>query len=215
MGAANTTASKNAFFTALNVIIVPYIFWAIHKHIPNIFSFIASIICILGVAVLSFDKNFQLTNINIGDKYTIVSALFFAFHIAFTGYLSTKSNPIRLSILQMGVSSILSLISILIVFKDTEKIMKLSGMQLISMLYLSIFATTLCFLMQTLFQKDTTSTRASILLVTESLFAPIFAILLLHEVLTLRVIIGASLIFFAVIVSETRLGFKLPEDENG
>ncbi|MFZ2708872.1 MAG: DMT family transporter, partial [Leptotrichiaceae bacterium] len=64
-------------------------------------------------------------------------------------------------------------------------------------------------------QKNTTSTRASILLATESLFAPIFAILLLNESLSIRTMIGAGLILFAVIVSETRLGFKLPEDENG
>jgi drug/metabolite transporter (DMT)-like permease len=53
------------------------------------------------------------------------------------------------------------------------------------------------------------------IIATESLFAPIFAILLLNESLSIRTMIGAGLILFAVIVSETRLGFKLPEDENG
>jgi len=38
-GAMLTTASKNAFFTSINVIIVPYIFWFLHKKRPDIFAF--------------------------------------------------------------------------------------------------------------------------------------------------------------------------------
>ncbi len=214
IGAGLTTASNSAFFTAINVIIVPYIFWAIHKHVPNIFSFIAAGLCILGVGILSFDSKMQLNRLNEGDILTIISALFFAFHIAFTGFLSTKSEPIKLNIIQMGFVSIYSLMGLLI-FRNNEKIELLRGMSLVSVLYISIFATAICFFLQTYCQRDTTSTRASILLATESLFAPIFAILFLNETLSVRTIIGAGLILFAVIVSETRLGFKLPEDENG
>ena len=214
IGAGLTTASNSAFFTAINVIIVPYIFWAIHKHVPNIFSFIAAGLCILGVGILSFDNKMQLNRLNEGDILTIISALFFAFHIAFTGFLSTKSEPIKLNIIQMGFVSIYSLMGLLI-FRNNEKIELLRGMSLVSVLYISIFATAICFFLQTYCQRDTTSTRASILLATESLFAPIFAILFLNETLSVRTIIGAGLILFAVIVSETRLGFKLPEDENG
>ena len=214
IGAGLTTASNSAFFTAINVIIVPYIFWAIHKHVPNIFSFIAAGLCILGVGILSFDNKMQLNRLNEGDILTIISALFFAFHIAFTGFLSTKSEPIKLNIIQMGFVSIYSLMGLLI-FRNNEKIELLRGIALVSVLYISIFATAICFFLQTYCQRDTTSTRASILLATESLFAPIFAILFLNETLSVRTIIGAGLILFAVIVSETRLGFKLPEDENG
>lgn len=214
IGAGLTTASNSAFFTAINVIIVPYIFWAIHKHVPNIFSFIAAGLCILGVGILSFDSKMQLNRLNEGDILTIISALFFAFHIAFTGFLSTKSEPIKLNIIQMGFVSIYSLMGLLM-FRNNEKIELLRGMSLVSVLYISIFATAICFFLQTYCQRDTTSTRASILLATESLFAPIFAILFLNETLSVRTIIGAGLILFAVIVSETRLGFKLPEDENG
>ncbi|MGB4841382.1 MAG: DMT family transporter, partial [Leptotrichiaceae bacterium] len=121
---------------------------------------------------------------------------------------------IKLNVIQMGFASAYSLIALMI-FSNTEKIQILKGMSLVSILYISIFATAVCFFLQTYCQKNTTSTRASILLATESLFAPIFAILLLNESLSIRTMIGAGLILFAVIVSETRLGFKLPEDENG
>ena len=38
-GAMLTTASKNAFFTSINVIIVPYIFWLLHKKRPMFLHF--------------------------------------------------------------------------------------------------------------------------------------------------------------------------------
>lgn len=43
---------------------------------------------------------------------------------------------------------------------------------------------------------------------TESLFAPLFAFFILSERLSFRVAVGAGLVLFAVLVSETKLGFK-------
>ena len=43
---------------------------------------------------------------------------------------------------------------------------------------------------------------------TESLFAPLFAFFILSERLSFRVAIGAGLVLFAVLVSETKLGFR-------
>ena len=74
-GAANTTVGKNAFFTAINVIIVPYIFWILNKKRPDIFSFSASIICLIGVGIMSLDSNLNFTHLNKGDVTTIISAV--------------------------------------------------------------------------------------------------------------------------------------------
>ena len=89
-----------------------------------------------------------------------ISALFFAFHIAFTGFLSTKSEPIKLNVIQMGFTSVYSLIA-LVIFSNTEKIQILKGMSLVSLLYISIFATAVSFFLQTYCQKNTTSTTSS------------------------------------------------------
>ena len=184
-GLTMTTASKNAFFTAINVVIVPYIFWILHKKKPDIFSFVASIVCLAGVGVISFDANMNLTDINRGDILTIISSFFFA--------------------------GILFLIT-QFVTTGVRAFTPLSGMTLVSVIYLVLFSTAIPTLLQTFCQKATTSTRASILMSTESLFAPLFAFLLLHEVLTLKVIFGAGLILFAVLISETKLGLAKIED---
>ena len=193
-----TTASNNAFFTAINVVIVPYIFWFIYKERPNKSTFLASILCVMGVGIMSFDNEMNLTNLNKGDILTIISAFFFAAQVAATGYYSERVHTINLVLIQMLIGGFLFLFN-LIFISGIKEIKPLSGMALVS-----VISTAIPFLLQTYFQKWTTSTRASIILTTESLFAPLFAFLMLGEVLTLKVLIGAALILMSVIVSEIK-----------
>ena len=204
-GAANTTVGKNAFFTAINVIIVPYIFWMLNKKRPDIFSFSASIICLIGVGIMSLDSNLNFTHLNKGDVMTIISAFFFALQVAYTGYFGRKVHPMNLVLLQMLVGGLL--------FAGTQfatsglrEVIPLHGETLMAIIYAVVFSTAIPMLLQIYCQRLTTATRASILMSTESMFAPIFAFLVLGEMMTLRVALGAVFILFSVVVSETKLG---------
>ena len=204
-GAANTTVGKNAFFTAINVIIVPYIFWMLNKTRPDIFSFSASIICLIGVGIMSLDSNLNFTHLNKGDVMTIISAFFFALQVAYTGYFGRKVHPMNLVLLQMLVGGLL--------FAGTQfatsglrEVIPLHGETLMAIIYAVVFSTAIPMLLQIYCQRLTTATRASILMSTESMFAPIFAFLVLGEMMTLRVALGAVFILFSVVVSETKLG---------
>ena len=204
-GAANTTVGKNAFFTAINVIIVPYIFWMLNKKRPDIFSFSASIICLIGVGIMSLDSNLNFTHLNKGDVMTIISAFFFALQVAYTGYFGRKVHPMNLVLLQMLIGGLL--------FAGTQfatsglrEVIPLHGETLMAIIYAVVFSTAIPMLLQIYCQRLTTATRASILMSTESMFAPIFAFLVLGEMMTLRVALGAVFILFSVVVSETKLG---------
>lgn len=204
-GAAHTTVGKNAFFTAINVIIVPYIFWILNKKRPDIFSFSASIICLIGVGIMSLDSNLNFAHLNKGDVMTIISAFFFALQVAYTGYFGRKVHPMNLVLLQMLVGGLL--------FAGTQfatsglrEVIPLHGETLMAIIYAVVFSTAIPMLLQIYCQRLTTATRASILMSTESMFAPIFAFLVLGEMMTLRVALGAVFILFSVVVSETKLG---------
>ena len=204
-GAAHTTVGKNDFFTAINVIIVPYIFWMLNKKRPDIFSFSASIICLIGVGIMSLDSNLNFTHLNKGDVMTIISAFFFALQVAYTGYFGRKVHPMNLVLLQMLVGGLL--------FAGTQfatsglrEVIPLHGETLMAIIYAVVFSTAIPMLLQIYCQRLTTATRASILMSTESMFAPIFAFLVLGEMMTLRVALGAVFILFSVVVSETKLG---------
>jgi transporter len=204
-GAANTTVGKNAFFTAINVIIVPYIFWILNKKRPDIFSFSASIICLIGVGIMSLDSNLNFTHLNKGDVMTIISAFFFALQVAYTGYFGRKVHPMNLVLLQMLVGGLL--------FAGTQfatsglrEVIPLHGETLMAIIYLVVFSTAIPMMLQIYCQRLTTATKASILMSTESMFAPVFAFFILGEMMTLRVALGAIFILFSVVVSETKLG---------
>ena len=210
-GAANTTVGKNAFFTAINVIIVPYIFWILNKKRPDIFSFSASIICMIGVGIMSLDGNLSFTHLNKGDVMTIISAFFFALQVAYTGYFGRKVHPMNLVLLQMLVGGLL--------FAGTQfatsglrEVIPLHGETLMAIIYAVVFSTAIPMLLQIYCQRLTTATRASILMSTESMFAPIFAFFVLGEIMTLRVALGAAFILFSVVVSETKLGMVKEAD---
>lgn len=210
-GAAHTTVGKNAFFTAINVIIVPYIFWILNKKRPDIFSFSASIICLIGVGIMSLDSNLNFTHLNKGDVMTIISAFFFALQVAYTGYFGRKVHPMNLVLLQMLVGGLL--------FAGTQfatsglrEVIPLHGETLMAIIYAVVFSTAIPMLLQIYCQRLTTATRASILMSTESMFAPIFAFLVLGEMMTLRVALGAVFILFSVVVSETKLGLVKETD---
>ena len=210
-GAANTTVGKNAFFTAINVIIVPYIFWILNKKRPDIFSFSASIICMIGVGIMSLDSNLNFTHLNKGDVMTIISAFFFALQVAYTGYFGRKVHPMNLVLLQMLVGGLL--------FAGTQfatsglsEVIPLHGETLMAIIYAVVFSTAIPMLLQIYCQRLTTPTKASILMSTESMFAPIFAFFVLGEMMTLRVALGAVFILFSVVVSETKLGMVKEAD---
>ena len=202
VGLSYTTASKNAFLTAINVFIVPYLYWMFYKKKPDKFAILSAILCLSGIGLLSLTGGDM--GVNKGDILTAICAVFFGCHITFTGILSKKVDAVRLNLLQMYTMTALALLTCLF---NKNLVINLTMTQFLATLYLGIFSTGICFLLQTTCQQYTTPSRASILLCTESLFAPILSVLILHEVLTFKAIIGAGLILLSVLVSETKLGF--------
>lgn len=73
--------------------------------------------------------------------------------------------------------------------------------------YLALFSTTIAFLVQTICQAKTTESEAAIILATESIFGALLSAIILKEIITFKMIIGCSLIFFAIVMAETKLAF--------
>ncbi|WP_195574707.1 DMT family transporter [Paenibacillus sp. 1001270B_150601_E10] len=202
VGLQYTTPSKNAFLTAVNVVIVPFIGYVLYRRRLEKYGLIGAFLAIIGVGILSVEMKLSL---NIGDGLTLLCAVCFAFHIFFTCEYVKKHPPIGLTIVQMITASVLSLLIVL--FKGEALHVNLDITGLLAATYLGVFSTTLAFLLQTIAQKYTTETKAAIILSTEALFGTLFSVLILHEVLTTRMVIGSVLILMAIITAETKLNF--------
>lgn len=201
VGVKYTTVSKQAFITASNVVMVPFIVWASSKKKPDNFEIAAAVICFLGLSIISYEGNLSL---NLGDSLAFLGAIFFACHITSVGHYSRGHDPIRLTIVQFVTVSVLSLITC-IVFKSDMSALSLEAKK--GALYMGIFSTFLGFGIQNVAQKYTTSTHAAIILSLESVIGAILSVALLKEELTIQFIIGCTVILIAVITAETKWKF--------
>lgn len=195
VGLQYTTPSKNAFLTALNVVMVPFIAWLILKKKIGAKSILGAVMAIVGVGLLSLEKNFTL---GLGDALTLVCAVGFAFQIFFTSEFVKKYRASVLNFVQMCTAFILSLASL---FLFGELHFEVTTKGWLSVLYLGVVSTTICYLLQTACQKYVDETKAAIILSMESVFGTLFSILILHEQITLRMVAGCIIILTAVIIS--------------
>ncbi|MCR8643969.1 DMT family transporter [Paenibacillus sp. N1-5-1-14] len=202
VGLQYTTPSKNAFLTAVNVVIVPFIGYMLYKRGIDKFGMIGAILAILGIGVLSLEMNMSL---NFGDVLTLICAISFAFHIFFTCEYVKKHSPIGLTIVQMITACVMSLVVLL--FRGESLPLNMGSSGLMAGVYLGVFSTTIAYLLQTISQKFTSETKAAIILATEALFGTLFSILILHEVITMRMMIGSVLILAAILIAETKPSF--------
>jgi len=193
LGLELTTPSRNAFLTAVNVVIVPFLGFILLKKRLNWKETAGAILALIGVGVLSLDLS---GSINPGDFLSFLCSIAFAFHIFFTGLYSQEESAIELTVIQMNVSFLLSAI-VLAARGGTMLGAQPEGYAAI--VYLGVFSTTIAFFLQTYSQKFTNETRAAVIMSTEALFATVFSVIVFSEVISTRMIIGAILIFTAIL----------------
>ncbi len=207
IGLQYTTPSKNAFLTALNVVIVPFIAFVILKKKIGAKGIIGAVMSVLGVGLLSLNGNFT---VSLGDGLTLLCAVGFAFQIFFTSEFVKKYPASVLNMVQMFTAFVLSAIS-LVIFGENDFQVTTQGW--LSVLYLGVVSTTICYLLQTACQKYIDETKAAIILSMESVFGTIFSIMILHEVVTVRMVIGCAVILAAVIISNMSETSEETEDK--
>lgn len=201
VGLQFTTPSKNAFLTAVNVVIVPFIGFLLYKRKIDMYELSGALLAIVGIAILSLKLS---SEVNVGDLLTLGCAVGFAFHIFYTAKFVKTEDPVVLTIVQMVTAAVIG--CIVVIFRgETSFSMESEGMM--NLLYLGIFSTTIAFLMQTVAQKYITETKAAIILATESFWGMLFSVIILSEIMTSRMIIGALIILLAILISETKMEF--------
>ena len=196
IGLKYTTPSNNAFLTATNVVMVPFIAYFIGRKKLNKADIIGSFTALIGVGVLSLQNNFSIGS---GDLFTLFCALGFAFQIYLTGIFGKKIRPSILNFLQMFTAFCLSIIGLL--FSGSINL-SLSKQGISAIIYLGVVSTALCYFLQTAAQKHVDETKSAIILSMEAVFGTLFSIILLGEKPNLKMVIGGIMILSAVLIFE-------------
>lgn len=199
IGLQYTTPSRNAFLTAVNVVIVPFLGLLIFRKKIPIKGLIGALVSFMGIAFISLDKN--LTSLNQGDVLTLVCAVFFALHIFFTDVIVKEDEAWAITLIQMGSAAFCSLLMLAF---NAGPLPALSGRSFLPVLYLGLISTLVAYFLQTYSQKYTTSSEAAVILSTEAFFGMLGSVLLLSEAINLQMIIGAILIFLGILIVELK-----------
>lgn len=200
-GLVFTTPGKNAFLTATYCVLVPFLWWFFRRQKPDRSNVLAVIICFIGMGLVSLQEHLS---VNPGDAITIFCGLFYGLHIIATSVAAEDHDAVLLSMVQFLTAAVICFI-LAPVFSPFPK--QVPSSTWLSIAYLCIMCTGVCFLLQTIGQKYTPPNEVAIFLTLESVFGAAISVLFFHEKLTVQVFFGFVLIFLAVLISETRPAF--------
>lgn len=201
-GLMGTTPGKNAFFTAVYCVIVPFLYWGVDRLRPSRFNVLAALLCIGGIGLVSWDGGIALTR---GDVLTLCGGFIYACHIVAVAKFSQGRDAVLLSILQFGSAALCFAVGTAV----TQGVPAggLSPNAWLVLLYLAVFGTTIGQLFQNVGQKYTDPSSAALLLALEAPFGVMFSVAFGAETPGGLMYLGFGLIFLAVVCSETQFQF--------
>ena len=204
IGLLGTTVTNAGFLTALYVILVPIITFAVfgQQQAPAIWIAAASSLC--GIFLLSGG---DLQRITWGDWLVVLCAVFWAIHVILVDrFTSDSERPITMATAQFFVCGVLGMLAHAACSFAGFTPLSISSELLLAalpeILYAGILSGGLAFTIQMVAQKYTQPSIAAILMGTESLFAAVFGALLLGDRLTRIGYVGCALIFASVLLVE-------------
>lgn len=200
IGLVYTIASKNAFLTATNIVIVPFLSFIILRERINKNEIIGSIVTLIGIGLLTFNDS-KIGSINVGDIFTLICALFFALQILLTDYFVKDASPGILVVSQMGTASLIGWL-VIILFDNSQFNVNIKS--ICPILYLGLASTLLAYGIQTWAQKRVDATEAAIILSSEALFGMIASAIILKEPITINLLIGGFLILAGIVIVQLK-----------
>lgn len=210
LGIQYSTASKSAFITNLCVVLVP-VFLAIKaKEMPKPNIIVSVILASSGLALLTLENGLS---IGIGDILLFICAIFFALYIILVGKYSRQIDAISFTTYQLSAVAISCLFAAIFTGEFSIPQNYLAWQ---SILFCAVFATAAVHVIQNHFQQYISETTTAIIFASIPLFATIAAFFYLGEQITLKTIIGGTLVITAMVLAESKSSqsSKLIADES-
>jgi len=195
IGIVNTSAGKAGFITGLYVIIVP-ILGIFFKHKTGIGIWIGAVFAVIGMFFLSATNSFTISQ---GDLLVLIGAFFWAVHVLLVNHFIEFHDGLILACLQFMFCAVFSLIFALVTETlQIDKIILASK----PIIYSGVMSVGVAFTLQVLAQKNAHPVHSVIILSLESVFAVLSGLIILHEVLNIRGIIGCVLMISGMLFSQ-------------
>ena len=195
IGLVYTTAGKAGFITGLYVVLVPLLglLWGQRAGMS---AWGGAILCVAGLFFLSFNERLGIER---GDLLVLIGAFFWAGHVQVLGWLSPRTDPVRLACIQFAMCAVLSAGGALAAEHPA-----LTGMLSAAgpILYGGFMSVGVAFTLQVVAQRRSPPAHAAIILSMESVFAALGGTVVLGERLAARGALGCALIFSGMIAAQ-------------
>ena len=201
LGLRYTTASKAGFLTGFTTPMVAVLSSIVYRRAPQFIEVLGVATAFLGMALMTIPSGrFQVGG---GDLLVAGCAVAFAFHILTTGRFAGRVNMGVFTVTQIATGAAMGAAT----FWCAEPVHIHWTLPLIGALAItSLFATALAFSVQTWAQRWASPTRTALIFAMEPVFAWITSYLLLGELLSGRVAVGAVLILSGILMVELKRG---------
>lgn len=192
----DTSPGESAFLCTTYCVMVPFLHWFVTKKRPQILHIICVFICLFGIGLLSLQGGLGMS---MGDVLTVLSGLPCAINIVISSMVCREKDPLLLTTIELWVVAVCAWICVFGTNTfPTEFPMETVG----GVVYLGVVATAICMFLQSYGLKYTEASIGGMILSLESVFGVIFSIIIYHEVITLRMILGFIVIFIAIVLSQ-------------
>ena len=192
LGLDRTTPAITGFITGLYVVLTPLIAAIVLKEKLTTMAWFYICLATIGLAVLSVSG----WSIGTGEFFVLISAFLFAAHILLLSQWSKKFDAYALTFVQLATCAVVSFVPAsvngFVAPPDTQVWAVI--------LFTAIFATFFAFVIQTWAQARISATKVAVILTMEVVFAALFSVALGAEPLTLRIILGGSMVLIAMIM---------------
>ena len=201
IGLAYTTPGRNAFLTAVYCVMTPLFNWAIVRRRPDASTFVAAVLCVVGVGFISLGNDMTFS-LGPGEWLSLASAVMYALHIVFAVRFAQDHDVITLTVVQIVVTALVAT-AVALPLEPVPQITALASPDfLVSLAYLVLLSSCLASVVQNVGQAIVEPAEASLLLSLECVFAVTFSVLFYGEPITPTLLAGFGTIFAAVLVSE-------------
>ena len=204
VGLQYTTAGKAGFITGMYIFFVPLIglFFGMKTGLG---TWLGAVVALLGLYFLSINEDFTLSK---GDTLQLICAVAFAGHVLMIGYLASRMDTVKLSLIQFFVAGVLAMI-LALYFEQLSWAMISSTA--VPLLFAGVMSTGIAYTLQTIAQQHAHSSHAAIILSSEGVFAVIGGFLLLNEVLPPQGLMGCGLILAGMLMSQLMPRLRWPK----
>lgn len=199
IGLKTITSSESAFLTALYIPLVPILIWIFYRQRPHLYIWCGVFLAFIGLLLLT-GNGFNQINFNLGQIFTILSAIGIALEIILISLFASRVNLRNVTVIQLAVASILCFFMMPLV--GETKIPPISWQFVIITLGLG-FASTLIQFAMNWAQRTVDPSRAAIIYAGEPVWAALFG-RLAGERLPILAMIGGVFVILGVLISELK-----------